>query len=151
MTEQGTAIDSTHEAAPLRLRGHHFICLQFFSGQGYSFAYVQNLKSVVERAVVERAALVLEADDVCAACPGLAADGTCLDPNAGETEVRRIDRLACEILEMGPGAQLSLPEARARLAANAVGVGRWRFDACKGCTWEDLCEARWDELLGEAD
>lgn len=136
---------------PVRMRGHHFVCLQFFRGQGYSFAFVQNLETVVERAGIEQAVLVVGADDVCSACPGLASDHTCLDPQAGETEVRRIDRLAWEVLGMQPGDAMSLPEARTRLAEDAVSAGRWRFEACAGCTWEDVCEDGWGALLGEAE
>ena len=137
--------------APLRLRGHHLVCLQFFRGQGYSFGFVQNLKSVVDRAATEPVVLVEGADSVCAACPGLSADGTCLDPHAGEPAVRRIDRLAWAVLGVRPGAQLTLTEARELLAADAVSAGRWRFEACAGCTWEDVCEDGWGALLGEAE
>jgi len=134
-----------------RLRGHHFVCLQFFRGEGYSAKFVENLTDVVARAADAPALLVEGADDVCAACPGLALDGSCIDPSAGETEVRRIDRLAWEVLGMEPGAQMSLAEARERLSADAIAVGRWRFEACNGCGWEDLCEAGWDALLDEAE
>jgi uncharacterized protein len=135
----------------VRLRGHHFVCLQFFGGQGYSAAFVENLESVVERASSTPALLVEGADDVCAACPGLASDGLCVDPNAGEPEVRHLDALAFDVLGVEPGAQLSLTEARSRLADNAIGAGRWRSDACAGCTWELICESGWNALLDEVD
>jgi uncharacterized protein len=134
-----------------RLRGHHFVCLQFFAGQGYSFDFVQNLRRVIERVTDAPALLVEGADDVCVGCPGLAADGICLDPNAGETEIRRIDRLALQVLDARPGDQLSLAQARERLSADAITAGRWRFEACHGCTWEDVCDPGWGELLGDAE
>jgi uncharacterized protein len=133
-----------------RLRGHHFVCLQFFRGEGYSASFVDNLADVVSRAKDTPALLVDAADDVCAACPGLSADGTCIDPSAGEVEVLRLDRLARETLGAKPGDRLSLAEARERLSSDAIAVGQWRFDACGGCTWEDVCEAGWDALLDEA-
>lgn len=131
------------------LRGHHFICLQFFDGEGCPAAYVENLRNVVARALNEPALLVEIADDVCAACPSKAPDGTCIDPAAGEDEIRRIDALACEVLGVRPGARLSLADARALLAADAIASGRWRFEACPGCAWGDACEEGWDALLGE--
>ncbi|MDR3685916.1 MAG: DUF1284 domain-containing protein [Coriobacteriia bacterium] len=134
-----------------RLRGHHFVCLQFFRGEGYSASFVENLTRVIERAGETSALLVEGADDVCAACPGLAADGTCVDPSAGEAEVRRIDRLAFSVLCVEPGARLSLAEARELLSADAIAAGRWRSEACSGCAWEAGCEAGWDALLGEAE
>ena len=133
---------------PLRLRGHHFICLQFFRGEGYSKEFVRNLKRVVKRAHDERAIVVGGADDVCAKCPGLRL-GVCVDPNAGEDEVTRLDRFALELLGVQRGDDLSLAQARERLAADAVGVGEWRTHACGDCTWIDVCEPGWDELLGE--
>jgi len=138
-------------AAEPRLRGHHFVCLQFFRGEGYSAAFVDNLTGVVERASGSPALLVEGADDVCAACPGLSADGTCVDPDAGEGEVCRLDELAWETLGIRPGDRLSLAEARARLTADAIAVGRWPLEACGGCSWEDVCEAGWDARLDEAE
>jgi uncharacterized protein len=138
-------------ASPVRLRGHHFVCLQFFGGQGYSAAFVENLKDVVAHASSSPALLVEGADDVCVACPGLASDGLCVDPDAGEPEVRRLDALAFRVLGADPGDRLSLADARSRLADNAVGVGHWRSDACDGCVWEHICETGWNALLDEVD
>ena len=135
----------------VRFRGHHLICLQFFRGEGYSATFVENLGRAIERAAEKPALLVEGADDVCAACPGLAPDGVCLDPNAGEIDVRRLDRLAGEVLGVKPGERLSLARARELLAADAISAGRWRLEACAGCTWEDVCEGGWGALLGAAE
>lgn len=150
MTAEQTTPAKPSPATP-RLRGHHFICLQFFGGEGYSSAFADNLKAVVERSTTKRAVMVDYADDVCAACPGLNGDGTCHDPNAGEVEVRRLDRLASDILGVEPGFYLSLADARALLSADAIGAGCWRFEACAGCSWEHVCEHGWAELLGEEE
>ena len=41
-------VDITNgEPSAIRLRGHHFICLQFYRGEGYSAAFVSNLARVV--------------------------------------------------------------------------------------------------------
>jgi hypothetical protein len=130
-----------------RLRGHHFVCLQFYRGEGYSPAFVDNLRQTVEQAGREPALLVAGADDVCSACPSLSADGTCADEHAGEVEVARLDTLAHELLGAAPGDRLSLQEARERIAADAIGAGRWRREACAGCVWEGICESGWAELL----
>ena len=146
-----TAKRDGHADAQVRLRGHHFICLQFYRGEGYSAAFVDNLTRVVERIAEQPALLVEGADDVCAACPGLAADGSCVDPNAGEIEVRRIDRLAWDVLGAKPGDPLSLADARELLTDDAISLGRWRFEACSGCTWEDVCGSGWGALIRSAE
>ena len=138
--------------APVRLRGHHLVCLQFFRGEGYSEAFVENLRGVIERAATAPALVVAGADEVCAACPDLGADGCCASADAGgEVEIRRIDALAFALLGVTAGDRVSLAEARERLAADAIGVGQWRADACAGCAWEDVCERGWGDLLGEAE
>lgn len=134
---------------PVRLRGHHFVCLQFFRGKGYSDEFVENLRTIVERAAENPALVVAGADDVCAACTGLARDGSCLNPQASDLQVNRNDRFAWRILRVAPGDLLSLAEARRRLTADSVSAGRWRADACFGCIWESECEDSWDDLLGE--
>lgn len=139
------------ERAEVHLRGHHLVCLQFYLGEGYSAEFTQNLARVVTSATEEPAVIVQGADDICAVCPGLAPDGTCLDPKAGELEVRRLDRLAWELLGVKPGSRISLAEAREKLAADAIATGRWRFEACSGCTWEDLCERGWNRMVGDAE
>ena len=138
-------------ASPVRLRGHHFVCLQFFRGKGYSDAFVENLRTIVARATETPAVVVAGADDVCGACTGLARDGSCLNPQASDMEVNRNDRFAWRILGVAPGDRLSLAEARKRLAADAISAGRWRLDACVGCIWESECEDSWDDLLGDAE
>jgi uncharacterized protein len=137
---------------PVRLRGHHFICLQFFRGEGYSEEFVTNLTSLLEVAATEPALVVAEADDVCTACPELGADRMCASADAGgEDEIRRIDAIALDLLEIAPGDLITLAEARERLASDAIGVGRWRADACDGCAWEGVCERGWGRMLGDAE
>lgn len=136
----------------VRLRGHHFICLQFFRGEGYSEEFVENLAHVVARATREPALVVAGIDNVCAACPDLGADSRCASASAGgEAEILRIDELALEVLGSSPGARLSLADARERLVADAMGVGTWRANACDGCTWESVCESGWSAMLEDSE
>lgn len=137
---------------PVRLRGHHFVCLQFFRGEGYSDEFVENLTHVVDRVTCEPALIVGGVDNVCAACPELGPDSRCASESAGgEAEVLRIDELALQVLDASVGERLSLAEARERLEADATGVGSWRANACDGCSWERVCESGWDAMLKAAE
>jgi len=129
------------------LRGHHLICLQFYGGHGYSASFVENLERVRDAAAETPALIVSGADHVCAACPGLGADGTCQHPDTGEAEALRIDALALLLLDAAIGEELSLAQARKRLAADAAACGRWRDESCSTCLWESACASGWDELL----
>jgi len=138
--------------SPVRLRGHHLVCLQFFRGEGYSEEFVANLTGLLGRLATEPALVVADADDVCTACPELGADGLCASADAGgDDEIRRIDALAFGLLELVPGDRITLAEAKERLAADAIGVGRWRADACDGCAWESVCESGWGRMLGDVE
>ena len=130
-----------------QLRGHHLVCLQFYRGQGYSDTFVANLDRVQKTTAKTPALVVSGPDDVCAACPGLGADGTCQHPDTGEAEALRIDALALQLLDAAIGETLSLSDARARLAADAAACDRWRSESCASCLWESACEDGWQELL----
>ena len=132
-----------------QLRGHHLICLQFYRGQGYSDEFVANLDRVQKSAVDSPAVIVSGPDDVCAACPGLGADGTCQHPDTGEAEALRIDALALQLLDAAIGETLSLSQAHARLSGDAAAVSRWRDESCTSCPWESACDGGLQRLLAE--
>jgi hypothetical protein len=137
---------------PVRLRGHHLICLQFFRGEGYDAAFVENLTRLVARSTDAPALIVSGADDVCAACPELGAMDRCASESAGgEDQIAHIDSLALEVLDAATGEQLSLAQARGRLESDARGVGVWRARACDGCAWENVCDGGWSAMLKAAE
>jgi hypothetical protein len=123
------------------------VCLQFYRGEGYDAEFVSNLDDVLGRFAGQAAVAVAGADDVCSACPSLSPLGTCEDPHGGEGEIARIDALAGELLGIHPGGRLSLAQVAERLADDAIATGRWRFEACGGCAWEDICEPGWTALV----
>jgi hypothetical protein len=125
---------STLEASePISLRGHHWICLRYFRGEGYSREFVENLTALIERLATEPAVVTEGPDSVCSVCPHLS-DGVCVG-NSGESEIRRMDALALELLGYRPGERRDFtdqPDDSGMLA-------RWRAEACVGCVWEQAC------------
>lgn len=128
-----------------RLRPHHFICLQFYRGEGYDQDFIDSLNTLLAYAAARPAVVVEGADDVCAACPHLAEDSRCESPDAGEDEIARIDAIALALLGVSSGDQLSLPEAERRLRLGSA-MQRWREQACSGCAWEDVCATRLERV-----
>ena len=118
---------------PVRLRGHHLICLQFFRGEGYSEEFVENLAHVVERAASEPALIVAGVDNVCAVCPKFGPDSRCASESAGgEAEIMRIDELALEVLGAAAGrADVACGSARTPRSER----DRRRLMACKCLRW----------------
>ncbi len=118
-----------------RIRGHHLICLQFFHGQGFSVDYARNLFHVIDRLTTEAGEIVVGPDDVCAACTSLQ-DGRCSREPEGEDEVRILDALALELLDLAPGDSFNYGEISVWVPRI---LERWHSLACDGCDWEAQC------------
>jgi len=75
---------------PIKLRPHHLLCTQTYSGKGYSSDFVENMDIITSRlrlapeTIVE---IVTTTDDICAKCPLVTEAGFC----AAQEKVQRID------------------------------------------------------------
>jgi Uncharacterized conserved protein len=73
---------------PLRLRGHHLLCVHGFRGMGYSPSFVEKMWEVVTKIRDEEQDFPIQVvsalDDACMACPHHG-ESTCqADPNSNE-------------------------------------------------------------------
>lgn len=128
-------MESMH-TSPVRLRGHHLICLNFFKGEGYSPDFVANLRNVLERAEAgEQIELCEGADDICSACPSLQ-EKRCLYGEDSEKEIRKMDRAAIELLRIQPGVKISWPKIKERIPEIFVS---WAEKFCRECDWSVVC------------
>jgi hypothetical protein len=120
----------------IRLRGHHLICLHFFSGEGYSDDFKAALRALLKRAEAGEAVEVATgADDLCHECPYLE-KGRCVYAEGADEEIRAMDDKALELLGMEPGAHVRWPEIREKLPAV---FRQWARFYCAGCTWKRTC------------
>ena len=113
-----------------KLRGHHLVCLNFFSGEGYSEEFVEVLRRAVSSSRIE---VVSGGDDVCEACPSW--ENEC--KAYGEDYIRKIDKLALTLLKLEEGDETSWEEVRERLK---IGMNVWRREVCSECDWMKVCE-----------
>ncbi|KIL38046.1 hypothetical protein SD70_29045 [Gordoniibacillus kamchatkensis] len=115
---------------PVKLRGHHLLCLLGYRGMGYSAEYAANMNAVHERLRTEpetAVALVLGADDLCSCFP---AD----QPYHCDSDtVARRDAAVLERLGLEPGQSLAWSELLRRIAAavSPADVPLW----CASCPW----------------
>jgi len=64
----------------MKLRPHHLLCTQGYSGKGYSEAFVENMTVITDylrndiNAVVN---IVFSTDDICGKCPHMLGDNLC--------------------------------------------------------------------------
>ena len=64
----------------IKLRPHHLLCTQGYSGAGYSGEFVSNMDKVVKLLRSDRNAkveIVFSTDSICAYCPSKVSDGIC--------------------------------------------------------------------------
>ncbi|MEW6573377.1 MAG: DUF1284 domain-containing protein [Bacillota bacterium] len=128
----------------IRLRGHHLVCLQFFRGEGYDRVFIENLQTVVGRAVKGEEIEVVEGpDDVCRACPSLEEGRCSSQPAGGEANIRELDEKARAHLGIGVGERVLWREVFARVSVTSE---EWFAGFCEGCEWEKACVDRKKDL-----
>ena len=83
---------------PIKLRGHHLICLHFFKGKGYNPEFIKNLRKIIKRAEDgEEIEVYPGPDDVCTMCPYLKGK-ICFYDNEAESEIKEMDGNALKLL-----------------------------------------------------
>jgi hypothetical protein len=137
---------------PVRLRGHHFLCMLTYKGLGYSAPFIATMTEVIGR-VDAGAPLELASgpDEICAglteACRA-ATGHDCLDP-----DTLRMDAVARADVERLLGRDLSVAApvtsgevARLRAAFAKGDVRR----ACAACPWHAICTRIAEGGFGDA-
>lgn len=120
----------------LRFRGHHLICLNFFSGEGYDTSFVENLKAVLRRAENEEIEVSDGADDICGGCPYLK-DYKCKYDEGADEEIREMDEMALRLLEIEQGTKIRAQEIKEKIPGI---FPRWFANWCYECDWLKVCE-----------
>ena len=127
---------------PVRLRGHHFLCILTYRGYGYTPAFVANMTNIVADIGRGRPVQLVEGPD--AICGGLTADDRrACNHDCAKAETLELDRLAVEevgaLLGTDFGASICIDHSiveglRAAFAARSI------RSACRRCPWSDFCD-----------
>jgi uncharacterized protein len=123
-------------SSPIKLRGHHLICLHFFHGEGYNPEFVTNLSGIIKRALAgEEIAVQSGPDDVCEMCPHLKG-GACSYDKEADYEIREMDKAALELLQVKIGARVKWSDMREIIRGI---FSRWSGTYCRMCDWKNAC------------
>ncbi len=74
----------------MKLRPHHLLCTQGYSGKGYSHAFVENMTAITNHLRNDATAtidIVCSTDDICSKCPNMLGVDVCVD----NEKVKRYD------------------------------------------------------------
>ena len=119
------------EDVNMKLRPHHLLCTQGYSGKGYNSEFVENMTAItshlrnVDNAVVE---IVFTTDDICDKCPRMIENDLC-DSNE---KVRRLDKKVVayfDIEEKSYIYQDIICEINAKMTSDMMD------DICSDCEW----------------
>ena len=126
-------------SAPLRLRGHHLLCILGFRGLGYDAGFTANMARIVRRVRAHPNALlelIVGPDSICAACPHLRGHAC----RAGGTPRLRVparDRAVLRALGLSVGARVTARQAYALVRARITPTTQ-AARICAGCSWLPL-------------
>ena len=115
----------------IRLRPHHLLCTQGYSGKGYSTEFVQNMSAIVHslrNVPGTRIRLVFGSDSLCAHCPHHTADDLC----EAQEKVSRFDRKTVEYFGLHEGEYVYQDLIR---AIDTQMTPAMLEDICRGCAW----------------
>ncbi len=127
----------------IRLRGHHLICLHFFSGEGYDSEFIANLRSIFKKiGSGEEIVICTDADDVCRKCPHLNRERCLFDKNS-DYEIKEMDSRALQLLRLSANGKVKWMEVRDRIPEI---IREWEDTYCKFCNWKKTCEGMFPDL-----
>ena len=115
----------------IRLRPHHLLCTQGYSGKGYSTEFVQNMSAIVHslrNVPGTRIRLVFGSDSLCARCPHHTADDLC----EAQEKVSRFDRKTVEYFGLHEVEYVYQDLIR---AIDTQMTPAMLEDICRGCAW----------------
>jgi len=120
-----------------QLRGHHLICLQFFSGEGFEPAFIENLTKVISKTTQQSLEIFYGGDDICIICEHYK-EGKCVDQNE---VVLKMDVKALQLLQYQPGAITTWDDIKKK----TPGIFKsWYETFCVQCDWQWVCEKNQD-------
>lgn len=115
----------------IKLRPHHLLCTQGYSGKGYSTEFVENMNEVVEKLRTKEATevtIVFSTDDLCAHCPNQKGTDLC----STQEKVKTFDQKTAEyfgIEEKTYIYQELIKEIDDKMTEERMD------DICEGCSW----------------
>jgi hypothetical protein len=124
-------IDTKKERKAL-LRGHHLICLNFFSGEGYSEEFIENLYTVIKKEKIE---IVTGADEVCKKCPYLK-DEKCRSSDYTDEKIHLQDHEALRLLGFESGMIVDWKMIASKLPTI---IEEWEAEFCCACGYRKVC------------
>ncbi|MBI2830345.1 MAG: DUF1284 domain-containing protein [Chloroflexi bacterium] len=121
---------------PVKIRGHHLLCLLGFRGLGYSPEFTEALAEIVQKLRSNTSlpiTVVTECDVICVSCPHHKEDQCRKKEDSFDRKVRARDAEVLERLSFKPGERTTPQEAwqRVKMKISAAAL----TEMCQKCEW----------------
>lgn len=122
----------------MRLRPHHLLCTQGYSGKGYNEAFVKNMDVIVEKLRSNEEVeieLVFNTDDLCSCCPHRLGDDLC----ETNEQVKRFDQKVVDYFKLKEGKYIytTLVNKIAQEMTEEI-----MKDICCDCSWFQISSCK---------
>ena len=131
--------DSALKSKTVRLRPHHLLCTQGYSGKGYSDGFVAHMNQVVgylRNDPNAKLQLVFTTDDICIACPRKLGEDSCKD----QAKVKSFDNKLVRYFGLEEGRIYQYRTITEHIDRNMT--ERKLCDICDGCSWYPISACR---------
>jgi len=115
----------------LKLRPHHLLCTQGYSGKGYSDEFVENMTAITNLLRGEESVtinIVFSTDDICVKCPLMLGEDLCED----QPKVKRLDKKIVEYFDLAEKSYIYQDIIR---EINDKMTTAMMDDICAECSW----------------
>lgn len=120
----------------IKLRPHHLLCTQGYSGKGYSKEFVENMTEIVENLKKEnvQVQVIFSEDDICNKCPNLDKNNKCKSNNVTtiDNKVIKYFNLESKVYEY---------ESVLRHIKRCINT-EIMDDICKTCEWYSISKCK---------
>ena len=124
----------------MKIRAHHFLCMQGFQGYGYSKNFSRNMAEIIEilQNFPEREIeIVAETDSICTCCP-YNIDGKCQESQGSNNRIISMDLKVLKKLGIAPGSVFKAEEIF-KIANNKLKTYIDVKYICGDCKWSEKC------------
>ena len=129
----------------MRLRPHHLLCTQGYSGKGYSDDFVGNMTAITNRLRSDEniiVDIVFSTDDICGKCPKMISADLC----ENNDKVKRFDRKVTNYFCLEEKSYIYrdiIREINAKMTVSMMD------DICSDCSWYPVSACK-KNILGRA-
>ena len=124
---------------PIRIRGHHLLCMLGFRGLGYSDEFVSNMRRIVDRVMGDPDTvleLIAGCDAICEACPHQVG-GYCVKSSDSKGKIGTSDAAILAHIGLAPGTRVTAREAY-KAVASTISPEDIGALFCVRCGWREL-------------